>query len=265
MITPKERYSLESCAGREINSIGSIRQLILDYPRGHGISARDIIDTLSGEVDAAYRALEAVFISRVNEVSKSVFGSIYDCLQAGLKAHHGDERGQELFRQCWCGIADGKFSTYFYCGESLRLTAARLKEASRQHDSRSPYNMLCSLVVQPFPFETTFARKAIATKGVLHSPWIKARYIDVAQDAYAAELALYDSADLTVYACALKDEAILSVACPRPIANDVIPEVKKMRYTLHRQLAQGLPDWSPYIVRMQGVATRTLHLQQNYR
>jgi hypothetical protein len=262
-IRPDQPSKMSLWPGKEIHVIGSIRQITLEYPSKQGINAPEIVGVLTSEIETAYHALEEIFILKAEKMSKVVFSNIYNCLHAALKLRHGFDRGKELVDQCWCCVGDGQFTVYFFCGESLRATAQRLKHPLRQHQFRSPFNMLCALVVQPFPFESTFSRIAAGMKKPLHSTFVKAGYIHTAQAAYDAEVALYSASDFSVHVCKGEGNMMLSVACPRPVTDDVMPEIVKLERVLVRQLNEALKEWSPHISNVSLIAKKTMpHLNQ---
>jgi len=159
-------------------------------------------------------------------------------------------------------VTDGKFCTYFFCGESLRATADRLKQPERQQPFKSPYNLLCSLVVHPFEHETTFSRIAIGIKKPLHFQLVRARYIQEAQAAYDAEVVLYSASDLTVNVCAQSGDMSLTIACPRSIATEVIAESTRLKSAFDCLLVEGFKKWSPYISSVRLLANSTMPLQR---
>jgi hypothetical protein len=122
--------------------------------------------------------------------------------------------------------------------------------------------LLCSLVVHPFEFETTFSRVAIGIKKPLHFQLVKARYIQEAQAAYDAEVVLYSASDLTVNVCAECGDKTLTIACPKSIADEVIAESTRLKSALDSLLLKGFERWSPYISSVRLLANSTMPLQR---
>lgn len=231
----------------QIEHFGLIRKLCIEFPCSPPIDPKLMLENLRTQVLMAYTALEQAFISNAEQLGRSVFKKLYDCLEAQLNFSNK----QDLFGRCWLFIAERDVGFYFFDERIIRKVIKYYRQ--HQHEIYSPLELTIWIMTAPLPFQKSLAIEAWRAKKPLSLPWIEARYIDEAYKIFLAEVALYTSEKDTTFkkytASTICENRgyFLVVAFPTDIEKEIDPEVTNILPLLKEHFQGGLNEWSPYM------------------
>lgn len=222
-----------------VEHFGAIRTITVAYPSY--LPFESLAAELAARARAAYAALEQAFIANAHELHALVFRNIYDCIEAQLssanKAVH--------FGRVWLFVGEEPLGNYYFDEAVIRRVIAHYKH--NQREFISPVEFTTWIMSVPIPYAKSLGIKSFRAGKPLSEPWSHVDYRNEAERIFDAEVALFGSDSFTSYTPAKKGKYYLNLACPTSIADEVLPEIKRIEPTLEAVFERGLREWSPYV------------------